>query len=393
MVRGVVLLDGGPTAHSSILLRSLGIPSIAQARGTLAGIDLRQPVPVALDAGTGRLWINPDPALVAELEQRQAEEHKRGEEDRKSSRLPATTRDGLTVEILANVGDVADTDAALAAGAEGIGLLRTEFLFLDRATPPSEEEQVAALRAIGDRLQGRPMIVRTLDAGGDKELPYLSLRPEENPFLGVRALRLCFAHEDLFTTQLRAILRAGEGRDLRIMFPMVASLADLDRALARLETVHHVLSAANVPHLWPVQTGIMIEIPSAALLAGPLAERAQFFSIGTNDLTQYTLAADRGNPALSEYQDALHPAVLRLIAQVVEGAKQHGRLVAVCGEAAADEIASAIFVGLGVRELSLSPGRVARIKASLRERSLSCLQKLATAALACRSAVEVRELK
>jgi phosphocarrier protein FPr len=393
MVRGVILLDGGATAHSSILLRSLGIPSIAQARGALAGIDLQQPVQIAFDGATGRLWLNPDPKLAEELETRQAEERKRGEEERKASRLPATTRDGLTVEILGNVGDVAGTEAAVAAGAEGIGLLRTEFLFLDRATPPSEDEQYGAIRAIGDRLQGRPLIVRTLDAGGDKELPYLAMAPEENPFLGVRALRLCLAHEDLFNTQLRAILRAGVGRDLRIMFPMIASVADLDRALLQLETVHHVLEAANVPHLWPVQTGIMIEIPSAALLAGELAERAQFFSIGTNDLTQYTLAADRGNPALSEYQDALHPAVLRLIAQVVEGAKRRNRLVAVCGEAASDEVAAAIFVGLGVRELSLSPARIPRLKASLRERSLSCLQLLATSALACRSAGEVRALK
>ena len=241
-------------------------------------------------------------------------------------------------------------------------------------------------------MNGKPLIVRTLDAGGDKRLPYLDLPDEENPFLGVRAIRLSFTHAELFTTQLRAILRAGAGRDLRIMFPMIASIADLDRAAGCLEQVHRALEQENVPHLWPVKTGIMIEIPSAAIMAETLAAQADFFSIGTNDLTQYTLAADRGNPDLAPYQDALHPSVLRLIDMVVNAARKHDRLVAVCGEAASEERAAAVFVGLGVQELSLTSAKIPHIKACLRRQSFASLQKLAYSALHCHTAAEVRAL-
>jgi phosphoenolpyruvate-protein kinase (PTS system EI component) len=274
-----------------------------------------------------------------------------------------------------------------------VGLLRTEFLFLERHSAPTEEEQFRALSTIAEKMNGKPLVVRTLDVGGDKELAYLEMPPEGNPFLGVRALRLCFSHGDLFTTHLRAILRAGHGRDLRIMFPMVATITDLDRATACLEQVHRELDAQHVPHLWPVKMGIMIEIPSAALQAETLARQADFFSIGTNDLTQYTLAADRGNSELATYQDALHPAVLRLIELVVTGARKHNRPVAVCGEAASDERAAAVFVGLGVRELSVTGAKIPHIKASLRRQSLANLRVLAHSALHCHTAAEVRALK
>ena len=278
------------------------------------------------------------------------------------------------------------------SNADGIGLLRTEFLFLDRADAPSEDEQVAALSAIADKMKGRPVVVRTLDVGGDKPLPYIAAAPEQNPFLGVRAVRLCFAQPELFATQLRAILRAAHGRDFRIMFPMIADTSDLFRAREALTRAHEELEKRGVAHPWPVPTGIMIEIPSAALSAGALAEQTDFFSIGTNDLTQYALAADRGNPALASYQDALHPAVLRLIDSVVRGARTQNRPVAICGEAASDEMAAPIFVGLGVRELSLSPAKMPRIKAVLRQRKTNELEALAQEALECATAAEVRKL-
>jgi phosphocarrier protein FPr len=392
LVLGVVLLDGGPTAHSSILLKAIGIPAVVQARTALGGADLGRLTLLAFDGSTGKIWPDPDRNKLAQLKQDQAAETARAEEEKKSSAEPGATLDGKRVEVFANVGRAAEAESVLERGAEGIGLLRTEFLFLDRASAPTEDEQVEILRTIAVAMKGRPVIVRTLDAGGDKQLPYLPPISEANPFLGVRALRLCFKYEDLFTAQLRAILRAGHGQDVRIMFPMIASLADLERAQAILNQVHLDLESRGVPHLWPVPTGIMIEIPSSALMAGQLAEKADFFSIGTNDLTQYTLAADRGNPELAPYQDALDPAVLRLIDLVVKGAKTRERLVAVCGEAASDELAARIFVGLGVDELSMAGAKIPRLKAALKKHKMSELQKLAANALACASAAEVRKL-
>jgi phosphoenolpyruvate-protein phosphotransferase/dihydroxyacetone kinase phosphotransfer subunit len=390
---GVILLDGGPTAHSSILLRALGIPAFVQARSLFKEAKLDHPGTIALDGTAGSIWLNPAAALIAELTTRQTDEQQRDEEEKRASSQPGATRDGQRIEIFANIGDVSDVEPALRCGAEGVGLLRTEFLFIGRESAPTEDEQIEALLAIAKSLGNKPMIVRTLDAGGDKQLSYLQMPSEENPFLGVRAVRLCFSHEELFTTQLRAILRAGHWHDFRIMFPMIANLNDLNRAWECLETVHRDLEKENVPHLWPVQTGIMIEIPSAALQSETLAKHADFFSIGTNDLTQYTLAADRGNPELASYQDALHPSVLRLIDMVVSGARKHDRLVAICGEAAADETAAAVFIGLGVRELSMTGTKIPRLKARLRRQSLTEMQKLAHAALHCQSAAEVRALK
>lgn len=391
-VRGVILLDGGPTAHSSILLKALGIPTVIQARNALIDVPLESLKTIAFDGSTGSIWPHPEPDFLAKLQDRQKAQLRRQNEEQKASAIPGATRDGTRCEIMANIGHATEAETALQAGAEGIGLLRTEFLFLDRTSAPTEEEQMQALGDIAQKMAGKPVIVRTLDAGGDKALPYLHMPHEENPFLGVRAVRLCFSHEEIFTTQLRAILRAGHGHDFRIMFPMIANLSDLTRATAYLDKVHRELEAAHIPHLWPIQKGIMIEIPSAALQAETLAEQADFFSIGTNDLTQYTLAADRGNPALASYQDALHPSVLRLIEKVVTGASKHNRPVAVCGEAASDELSAAIFLGLGIRELSMSASKIPRIKAALRQQNLTDLQKAAEQALSCQTAEEVRTL-
>jgi len=387
-VAGVICLAGGRTSHGAILLRNLGIPALAQARARVS--ELREGVPAALDGTTGELWIDPAPELRAELESRRDLSRVARIRELEEALRPAVTRDGHRVEIAANVGGVDDARNARHSGAEGIGLLRTEFLFLDRASAPNEEEQYQALRAIFDAFGPGPLVVRTLDAGGDKNLPYLGMPKEANPFLGVRALRISLRHPELFQTQLRALLRAGDGRELRIMFPMVADVEELDRAIVAVETAHRSLVAEGRAHLWPVPTGIMIEIPSAALLADALARRADFFSIGTNDLTQYTLAADRGNPALGAYHEPFHPAVLELIARIVEAAHRHGKPVAVCGEAAADPVAARLLIGLGIDELSVASRAIPRIKAIVRASRLADLHVQALAARQASTIVAVR---
>jgi phosphocarrier protein FPr len=391
-VAGVICLDGGATSHSAILLRAFGLPCIAQARPMF--VDLareRRSAQLAFDGGTGEVWIDPDNHQMADLATRRDQWKAHRLQQLRAANQPAITTDGHVVEVMANVTQLVDAESAVRHGAEGIGLLRTEFLFLRRAAAPTEDEQVAALAPIAQLSDGRPLVIRTLDAGGDKELPYLGLPPEANPFLGVRGLRICLRQPALFETQLRALLRVGINRQLRIMLPMVTDPAELQQAMRHLESSHNTLAGAHVPHLWPVSVGIMVEVPSAALMADDLAQHCDFFSIGTNDLTQYTLAADRGNAELRDLQDALHPAVLLLIQRIVEAARRHGKRVAVCGEAAADATAALLFVGLGVDELSVTPRAVPGIKAAMRATSFKVLQDLAREAVRQTSAEAVRE--
>jgi phosphocarrier protein FPr len=300
--------------------------------------------------------------------------------------LPAVTLDGHAVDVTANAGSVKNAADAVKNGADGIGLLRTEFLFLDRATAPDEEEQFEIYAAIARTMSPRPAIIRTLDIGGDKPLPYIQLAPEMNPFLGERGIRLCLNRPELFNTQLRAILRAARHGNLRIMFPMVADVTEVRRARALIETLCQEMD------LPPAPIGIMIEIPSAALLAETIAPEVDFFSIGTNDLTQYTLAVDRAHPALAAMHDGLHPAVLRLIAHTIEAAHQYGKRADLCGELGSDPLAIPILVGLGIDELSVSVPAVPTVKAQVRSLTLTDAQSLARQALACSTASEVREL-
>jgi phosphoenolpyruvate-protein phosphotransferase len=272
------------------------------------------------------------------------------------------------------------------AGAEGVGLVRTEFLFLNRAEPPSEEEQYEVYLQMVRALAGLPLIIRTLDIGGDKEVPYLNLPPEENAFLGVRGIRLCLSRTELFIPQLRAIFRASQHGPVKIMFPMVSTVEDLTAAQDIAEQVRQEIGAD------PVETGIMIEVPSAAVMADQLAKECDFFSVGTNDLTQYTLAMDRLHPLLAKRADGLHPAVLRLVDQTVRAAEAEGKWVGVCGGIAGDPQGAILLAGLGVSELSMSIPSVAAVKARLRSVSLSHAQSLAKQALACRNAAEVRRL-
>jgi phosphoenolpyruvate-protein phosphotransferase/dihydroxyacetone kinase phosphotransfer subunit len=387
-VLGLVTAAGGPTSHSAILARAMGIPALAGLE--IPPDQLSNQAEVALDGFRGLLWIEPPKDRLESLRaQRQAWLQRRAELLESSTRQ-AVTHDGKRVEVAANIGNLLDARMARKNSAEAVGLLRTEFLFLTRSTPPSEDEQVEALSQISNILGPIPIVVRTLDVGGDKDLPYIDQPMEHNPFLGVRAIRLSLRKPDIFQTQLRAILRAGFGSQMRVMFPMIARVEEVVRAKELLQGAHASLEEDGLQHLWPIETGIMVEVPSAALLSDSMAEQVDFFSIGTNDLTQYTLAAERGNPALSELADALHPAVLRLIGKVAESAHARGRWVGVCGELAGEKLAAPVLVGLGVDELSMNPGTIPAIKYILAQVDSAQARELADQVVNCNGASDVR---
>ena len=375
---------GGPTSHTAIIARALGIPAIvgagpaalAQPEGALA----------VLDGGTGGLWLGVSEEDLESARRAQRDLEGVRDEEHRTRYEPAIMADGRRVEVVANVNRAAEASAAVEAGAEGVGLMRTEFLFLGRDAPPGEEEQFEALAAMVTALGGLPLIVRTLDIGGDKNAPYIDLPAEDNSFLGIRGIRLCLERPELFTPQLRAIYRASKLGPVLIMFPMISRLEDLDAALEYAERARAEVGAD------PVDVGIMIEVPSAVMLAPELARRVQFFSIGTNDLTQYVLAMDRLHPALARQTDALHPAVLRMVKATVDAADAAGIWVGVCGGAAGEPEGALILAGLGVRELSVSVPAVAAVKARLRRVSGDDVRALAERALACGTATEVREL-
>jgi phosphoenolpyruvate-protein kinase (PTS system EI component) len=296
------------------------------------------------------------------------------------------TADGIRIEVFANIGSLADADAAVQNGAEGCGLLRTEFLFLDRQSPPSEAEQSAAYAAIAAALGSRPLTIRTLDAGGDKPIAYLPLPPEENPALGLRGVRTGLAYPQLLRTQLRAVLALRARSRCRLLLPMITDVSDLVAVRAVLDEVRRELGGGDI------KVGVMIETPASALLAESLAEAADFLSIGTNDLTQYTLAMDRGHPQLAARLDALHPAVLRLIARTAAAARARGRDCAVCGGLASEPLAAPLLVGLGVNELSAVPAVIPRLKARIGGIAMADCRELARQALEADSAAAVREL-
>ena len=389
-VLGLVTVQGGPMSHSAILARSLGIPALTGLPQAL--LDLEEGIPLALDGFTGRLWVSPGDEARSEFAARRAAWLAQKGRLLETSGRPAATLDGEAIEVAANVGGVAEAGTAFQNGADGIGVLRTEFLFLRRNTPPEEHTQVETLATIFARMGGRSVIVRTLDVGGDKSLPYLDLPAEANPYLGVRAIRLSQRYPDLLLVQLRAVLRAGKPGLTKIMFPMIANLDEVQFGRAILEQAHRELKNEGLEHTWPVETGIMVETPAAALLAPVLAPYVDFFSVGTNDLTQYTLAAERGNPQLVGFSDALHPAVLQLIRQVVLATRPHGKWVGVCGELASDPVAIPVLVGLGVRELSMSPGSIPKAKDVVRSIRLNEVESLAAQVLQADSAPSARRL-
>lgn len=385
LVRGLATAQGGPSSHTAIIARALDIPAVAGVGPRL--LDLASGTPVLLDGSAGVIVVAPTGADKARAGTAMAALRAHREAEARDRYKPALLRDGARVEVVANISDLAEATASVEAGAEGVGLLRTEFLFLNRETPPGEDEQLAIYAAMIEALNGLPMIIRTLDVGGDKDIPYLRMPVEQNPFLGERGIRFCLSHEDLFRTQLRAIYRAAASGPVRIMFPMIAMIEELETARRIAEEVRAEVGAE------PVEIGIMIEIPSAVMMAPELAKRVDFFSIGTNDLTQYALAMDRMHPVLAKQADGLHPAVLRLIDSTLRAAEAAGIWVGACGGIAGDPMGAAVLSGLGVRELSVSIPAVAGIKAQLRRTSLAENRALAARALACTTAAEVRGLR
>lgn len=386
-VIGLCTASGGPTSHTAIIARARGLPTVVGAGNEV--LSLPDGVMLILDGEAGRLYPDPAESALALAREFQAGLVRRQAIIEAERLRPAVLTDGHRMEIGANISEAGEAATAVEAGADGVGLLRTEFLFLCREIEPTEEEQFLVYCEAIRALDGRPLIIRTFDIGGDKLVPYLALEREGNPFLGVRGIRLALRRPEVFQNQLRAIFRAAGTAKVgavKIMFPMVSTLEELQAAKAIAESVRVELGA-------PVcDLGIMIETPSSALMAAEFAREADFFSIGTNDLTQYTLAIDREHPELGKDADALHPAVLRLVDQTVRAASAAGRWVGVCGAAASDPLGAMILTGLGVNELSMGIPALASIKASLRGTSLKSLKVLAQQALSCSTAADVRAL-
>ena len=383
-VVGLALSCGGPTSHTAILARTLGVPAVVAAGSALLAVPEGQLA--VIDGAAGAVYLemsaaDRDAAALAIARQQELRNIQR-----ESRALPATTTDGHTVEVAANVANASQARAALEAGAQGVGLMRTEFLFLERNCAPDEDEQYRVYRDMAEILGGRTLIIRALDIGGDKKVPYLKLPAEENPYLGVRGARLLLIRQDLLYTQLRALYRAAAHGPIRIMFPMVTHTSEIEALRAHCDRVR---AQVNGPQL---KIGIMVEVPAVALMAEKFAPLVDFFSVGTNDLTQYTLAIDRQHPELASQADSLHPAVLDLIARTVRAAKKHGTWVGVCGGLAGDPLGARILTGLGVDELSMSAQDIAAVKAALRADSFGAMQALAARALAAGSAQEVRAL-
>jgi phosphocarrier protein FPr/phosphocarrier protein len=381
-VLGLCTTTGGATSHVAILARSLGIPAVCGVAHVV--MDIPDGTLVTLDGNSGILRIDPTEADLASAREHIARMQTRRGVEEAAAHQEARTRDGALIEVAANIINAAEAREAAAAGADGVGLMRTEFLFHDRAEAPGEEEQAAEYRATAAAVgPGKKLVIRTLDVGGDKPLSYLPLPREENPFLGMRGLRVGLDHPDMLRTQLRAILAAAGQSDLHVMFPMVASVDELRAAKKML--LEEAKAGGHTP-----KVGVMIEVPSAALTADQLAVEADFFSIGTNDLTQYCLAMDRGHPKLAKRADALHPGVLKLISLTVESAHRHGRWVGVCGGLASDVQAVPILVGLGVDELSVSIPAIAGVKARVASVDRRACEALAQVALTLGTAEEVR---
>ncbi len=382
---GLCMAQGGPTSHAVILAAGLGVPTVVAVGGQLGRVP--EGAPLILDGNRGQLTVFPPEAEMQATREAARVREARRVENRRSAHLDCVMADGTRIEVFANLGKAKDAAPAVAEGAEGCGLLRTEFLFLERQSAPTEDEQLEQYQAIADALGGRPLVIRTLDVGGDKPLPYLPLPPEENPVLGLRGVRVGLRQPELLRGQIRAILRVRPAGAARIMVPMIASPWELRAVRDMVAEEMQRLGRAE-----PIEVGAMIEVPAAAVAADQIAAVADFLSVGTNDLTQYVLAMDRGNPHVAAQLDALHPGVLRMVRLAVVGADQHRRPVAVCGGSASDPLAAPILLGLGVTELSATPAVIADLKAFIRTLTLEECRAVAETALNLDSADAVRRM-
>jgi phosphotransferase system enzyme I (PtsI) len=346
---------------------------------------------LVIDGDAGEIVIDPDKKSLKAFKERQEKFRKVQAEAEAVSHQPAITTDGHQVEVVANIGSVDDVQPALLSGAEGVGLLRSEFLYLERPNLPSEEEQYQSYKTIADAFGDRPVILRSLDVGGDKDIPYIDMPSEDNPFLGVRAIRLCLSRSDIFKPQLRAALRAGYGNNLKLMFPMVATVDDVLQTRRVLEECREELRDEGHQVAEEMDIGIMIEIPSAAIMADQLADEVDFFSIGTNDLSQYTLAADRTNAQVATIASGFQPAVFRLIKGVIDAAHAKGKWVGLCGEMAGELLAIPILLGLGLDEFSMNPPAIPFAKRLIRSISMEQARDVANTALNLTSDAKIRE--
>ena len=385
-VVGLVLSQGGPTSHMAIIAKSLNLPAVS-------GIDISlisDNCLLIVDGIRGEITINPSSDVLMQIKNNIEKLQREQEEALSLKDLPAVTPDGLSIELWGNIAHPDEASAVLSSGGSGIGLFRTEFLFMNRNTPPSEDEQFEAYRKVLDEMKPHPVVIRTLDAGGDKEIPYLNIPKEDNPFLGYRAIRIGLTEEQLLITQLKALIRSSICGNLYIMFPMISSLWEIRRAKTLIQKAASQLDDKGMRY-GKFKVGIMIEIPSAAIMAEELAKEVDFFSIGTNDLTQYTLAVDRGNSKVSQWYDHLHPAVLKLIAMTSKAAKTQKIELGICGEMAGDPFALPFLLGLGFDELSMSPPAIPKIKRLVRKFQAEKTKQVAQKALSMKDADEVRQ--
>ena len=388
-VDGFITQEGGATSHVAIMARSLGLPALVGIKGILELAQHGQLL--AMDAASGEIVCEPDEQTQARFAQKLEQQKRERELLAEATALSSQTADGAPVRLYANAGSLADIDAALRFGADGIGLFRTEFLYMDSDHFPTEQEQMEVYAQAARKMAGKELIIRTLDIGGDKSLPYYRFEPEENPFLGCRAIRLCLKKPEILKTQLRAILRAARFGAIRIMYPMIASLDELESANRLLDACREELRQEGTAFAENVPVGMMIETPASVLLAEEFAAQVDFFSIGTNDLTQYVMAADRGNRELRALCDPFQPAVLRAIRTVIEAGHAHGIPVGMCGEFAANAQAQPLLLGLGLDEFSMAASSLLETKLALRKLKTEDARKRAEALLRCRSRGEVAQ--
>jgi len=388
LVIGFCIAQGSATSHTAILARGLGLPAVAGVGNEI--LQVQNGTKVILDGTNGKVLIDPDQGMLMDYERKIQIAQTIKSEALGKSQEPAVTLDGKSIEVVANIGNVESAKLSVNNGAEGVGLLRTEFLYLERSSLPTEEEQYQVYKAILNEFGSLPVILRTLDVGGDKEIPYMGLEIESNSFLGQRALRLCLARHDIFKPQLKAALRAGKGHNLKMMFPMVAMASEVREAKAVVETCMQELTAEGKEFVSDVEIGIMVEIPSAAILADQLTKEVDFFSIGTNDLSQYTMAADRTNPKVAALSDAFNPAVIRLVNDVIKAAHAKGKWVGMCGELAGEPLAIPILLGLGLDEFSMAPPMIPVAKQIIRNLNTSQMVPLAKQVLNLEHPDEIR---
>lgn len=389
-VKGFTTNIGGRTSHSAIMARSLEIPAVVGTKDVLSRVEAGDTVIV--DGLGGTIIVNPAPEVLEEYKVKRDQYLRQIEEWKKLREVPTVSKDGVHVELAANIGTPNDVAGVLENGGEGVGLYRTEFLYMGRTELPSEDVQFNAYKTVLEKMEGKPVVVRTLDIGGDKELPYLDLPKEMNPFLGFRAVRLCLDRKDIFRTQLRALLRASTYGNLRIMFPMIATLDEFRQAKALLLEEKEKLVSEGVAVSDEIQLGIMVEIPSTAVLADQFAKEVDFFSIGTNDLIQYTMAADRMNERVSYLYQPYNPAILRLVKMVIDAAHKEGRWAGMCGEMAGDATAIPLLLGLGLDEFSMSATSILPARSQIAKLSKAEMKSLAEQALQMQTAEQVVEL-